>query len=74
MKNNTVYENDEEFIDPENPCLKCHCKNGSIMCSAVECPPVKPCRQNAVVVLDGECCPFCSTCGPHHEGSYWMES
>ncbi|GIY58000.1 hypothetical protein CDAR_284731 [Caerostris darwini] len=35
---------------------------------------MKPCMQSALVTLNGECCPTCSMCGPHREGSHWMES
>lgn len=73
-KNNIVFRNGDTFIDPENPCLKCICRNGTIFCSTVECPAMTPCRKNAVVTSPGECCPKCSMCGPHHEGSFWMES
>ncbi|GBM21432.1 Kielin/chordin-like protein [Araneus ventricosus] len=74
MKGGIIYASGESFIDLQNPCLKCTCKSGSILCTTVECAPMKPCMESALVTLDGECCPTCSMCGPHREGSHWMES
>ncbi|KAG8188974.1 hypothetical protein JTE90_010063 [Oedothorax gibbosus] len=74
VKDTILHSNGESFIDPQNPCLNCTCRRGSILCTTVECAPMKPCMKNALVTLPGQCCPTCSMCGPHTEGSYWMES
>ncbi|XP_071044189.1 kielin/chordin-like protein [Parasteatoda tepidariorum] len=73
-KDNIMYTNGQDFIDAHNPCLKCLCQKGSILCTSVACEPMKPCMESALVTLPGECCPKCSMCGPHQENSHWKES
>ncbi|KAK7813865.1 hypothetical protein U0070_002515, partial [Myodes glareolus] len=54
-----VYANGQNFTDVDNPCHACHCEDGTVRCSLVNCPSTtcaKP--QNG----PGQCCPKCPDC------------
>ncbi|KAH0508324.1 Kielin/chordin-like protein [Microtus ochrogaster] len=54
-----VYANGQNFTDVDNPCHACHCEDGTVRCSLVNCPSTtcaKP--QNG----PGQCCPKCPGC------------
>ncbi|XP_068236781.1 uncharacterized protein [Palaemon carinicauda] len=51
-----IYPNGTSFIHEDDPCQKCSCKDGNVMCETIrcpklECPDPKP--------MDGVCCPIC---------------
>ncbi|XP_065837394.1 kielin/chordin-like protein [Oscarella lobularis] len=54
--NGTVYDNQREFLNPNDKCSRCECKNGNVTCSHVPCP-VLDC-DNAFL-REGSCCPTC---------------
>ncbi|XP_033611885.1 kielin/chordin-like protein [Fukomys damarensis] len=54
-----VYTNGQNFTDPEEPCRACHCEDGSVRCSVVECPPVTCARPQSLL---GQCCLRCPDC------------
>ena len=48
---------DESATDPLDSCQTCSCRQGSLTCLSVDCPPVScanPAREN--------CCPTCDRC------------
>ncbi|XP_047416876.1 kielin/chordin-like protein isoform X3 [Sciurus carolinensis] len=48
-----------EPVGSRDPCLQCHCANGSVQCEPRPCPPV-PCRHPGRT--PGQCCPVCDSC------------
>ncbi|XP_058580326.1 kielin/chordin-like protein isoform X1 [Neofelis nebulosa] len=48
-----------EPVGSGDPCLRCHCANGSVQCEPLPCPPV-PCRHPGR--MPGQCCPVCDGC------------
>ncbi|XKL67678.1 hypothetical protein PGB90_003169 [Kerria lacca] len=42
----------------EDPCLKCSCNGGSMMCSKNACP-VLQCPNSSILHFPGDCCPKC---------------
>ncbi|XP_029472184.1 kielin/chordin-like protein [Rhinatrema bivittatum] len=57
--NQRVYGNGRDFIDPDDPCQDCRCKDGTVQCSPTICPPVSCPRPER---RDGQCCPKCPDC------------
>ncbi|XP_061107394.1 kielin/chordin-like protein [Conger conger] len=47
------------FSDRQDPCKRCVCMNGNLVCTAVSCPPLD-CV--AAETSEGECCPMCRGC------------
>ncbi|KAL4659485.1 kielin/chordin-like protein [Arapaima gigas] len=60
------------FPDSEDPCKRCVCSEGTVVCTRVPCPTLE-CV--AVETVQDECCPRCRGCvdnGVRHEhGSRW---
>ncbi|XP_064417188.1 kielin/chordin-like protein [Latimeria chalumnae] len=57
--NQRIYNDGQEFRDPDSPCQTCHCRDGSVRCTPTACPPVtcpNPERRG------GHCCPKCPDC------------
>nr|XP_033814726.1 kielin/chordin-like protein isoform X1 [Geotrypetes seraphini] len=56
--NKRVYSDGQQFIDPDNPCQTCQCKDGTVQCSPIVCPMScsRPERKA------GQCCPKCPDC------------
>ncbi|KAF5889344.1 kielin/chordin-like protein, partial [Clarias magur] len=54
-----VYENGRRFFDPDEPCHSCTCRNGSVFCGEIHCPPVSCSNPYNT---PGECCPHCPDC------------
>uniref|UniRef100_A0AAY5ENI4 Uncharacterized protein n=1 Tax=Electrophorus electricus TaxID=8005 RepID=A0AAY5ENI4_ELEEL len=53
----SVYENGQTFSDPDEPCQRCTCQDGSVHCAEVQCP-TPPCLNTP----SGQCCPQCTVC------------
>ncbi|KAL3884246.1 hypothetical protein ACJMK2_030464 [Sinanodonta woodiana] len=51
------YRNDQVFPDISNECNECACRNGTVSCSARQCPAVW-CQNPS----QGKCCPECRDC------------
>ncbi|XP_035381615.1 kielin/chordin-like protein isoform X1 [Electrophorus electricus] len=51
----SVYENGQTFSDPDEPCQRCTCQDGSVHCAEVQCP-TPPCLNTP----SGQCCPQCT--------------
>lgn len=58
---NRVYRNGQRFPDPSNQCNICDCQDGTVSCSARDCPLIS-CSNPA----PGQCCPECGNC--QHDG------
>uniref|UniRef100_F7EA05 Kielin cysteine rich BMP regulator n=1 Tax=Ornithorhynchus anatinus TaxID=9258 RepID=F7EA05_ORNAN len=54
-----VYANGQNFTDPDSPCQTCHCQDGTVQCSPIDCPPTTCARPQTV---PGQCCPKCPDC------------
>uniref|UniRef100_A0ABM5GLJ4 Kielin/chordin-like protein isoform X1 n=1 Tax=Pogona vitticeps TaxID=103695 RepID=A0ABM5GLJ4_9SAUR len=57
--NQRLYSNGQEFVDPESPCQRCQCTEGTVRCSAIVCPLVNCPRPEK---KPGSCCPKCPGC------------
>ncbi|XP_018581810.2 kielin/chordin-like protein [Scleropages formosus] len=55
-----VFENGQEFADPESPCQWCTCQDGTVKCRKTQCPPVN-CSSSPLAPA-GQCCPQCPDC------------
>ncbi|KAM7245106.1 hypothetical protein CapIbe_003632 [Capra ibex] len=53
-----VYANGQNFTDAD-PCHTCHCEDGTVTCSLVNCPPTTCARPQSG---PGQCCPRCPDC------------
>ncbi|EHB08654.1 Kielin/chordin-like protein, partial [Heterocephalus glaber] len=54
-----VYANGQNFTDLDKPCHACHCEDGTVRCSVVNCLPTTCARpQNQL----GQCWPRCPDC------------
>ncbi|NP_955381.2 kielin/chordin-like protein isoform 2 precursor [Homo sapiens] len=54
-----VYANGQNFTDADSPCHACHCQDGTVTCSLVDCPPTTCARPQSG---PGQCCPRCPDC------------
>uniref|UniRef100_A0A8C0CIW9 Kielin cysteine rich BMP regulator n=1 Tax=Balaenoptera musculus TaxID=9771 RepID=A0A8C0CIW9_BALMU len=54
-----VYANGQNFTDADSPCHTCHCEDGTVTCSLVNCPPTTCARPQSG---PGQCCPRCPDC------------
>nr|XP_017507713.2 kielin/chordin-like protein isoform X4 [Manis javanica] len=54
-----VYANGQNFTDADSPCHTCHCKDGTVRCALVDCPPTTCARPQSD---PGQCCPRCPDC------------
>uniref|UniRef100_A0A8C7BYM0 Kielin cysteine rich BMP regulator n=1 Tax=Neovison vison TaxID=452646 RepID=A0A8C7BYM0_NEOVI len=54
-----VYANGQNFTDADSPCHTCHCEEGTVRCSLVDCPPTTCARPQSG---PGQCCPRCPDC------------
>ncbi|XP_041583933.1 kielin/chordin-like protein isoform X1 [Vulpes lagopus] len=54
-----VYANGQNFTDADSPCHACRCKDGTVRCSLVDCPPTTCARPQSG---PGQCCPRCPDC------------
>eukprot|EP00079_Xenopus_tropicalis_P008629 XP_002931908.2 PREDICTED: kielin/chordin-like protein isoform X1 [Xenopus tropicalis] len=57
--NQRVYSNEQIFTDPDNPCQDCQCKDGTVQCSSIVCPPVLCTIPERT---PGQCCAKCPDC------------
>nr|XP_055029771.1 kielin/chordin-like protein isoform X2 [Misgurnus anguillicaudatus] len=68
------YRNGDVFVPRSNPCLKCSCTGGHVVCDHEPCP-ILPC--NLVETVGGECCPRCRSCSHnnawHLHGTQWQD-
>ncbi|XP_043120875.1 kielin/chordin-like protein isoform X2 [Puntigrus tetrazona] len=62
------YENTQTFYSPSDPCKRCVCQSGSVLCSPVDCPSVS-CTNS--ITPPGQCCPQCRVC--YQEGREYLE-
>ena len=46
-----------KLVDDSNPCKRCVCENGEVLCSTRECPPKPEGDCTPLPIEDGECCP-----------------
>ncbi|ERE89489.1 kielin/chordin-like protein [Cricetulus griseus] len=54
-----VYNNGQNFTDVDNPCQICHCEDGTVRCSSVNCPATTCTKPQSG---PGQCCPKCPDC------------
>nr|XP_045016263.1 kielin/chordin-like protein isoform X3 [Jaculus jaculus] len=54
-----VYANGQNFTDVASPCHACHCEDGTVRCSLVNCPPTTCAKPQSG---PGQCCPKCPDC------------
>ncbi|XP_053464571.1 kielin/chordin-like protein isoform X2 [Nycticebus coucang] len=54
-----VYANGQNFTDIDSPCHTCHCKDGTVKCSLIDCPPTTCARPQSG---PNQCCPRCPDC------------
>uniref|UniRef100_W5NEV9 Kielin cysteine rich BMP regulator n=1 Tax=Lepisosteus oculatus TaxID=7918 RepID=W5NEV9_LEPOC len=57
--NQRIYNNGQDFIDPDNPCQNCRCQDGTVQCIPLVCPPVTCSKPQ---IKAGQCCPKCPDC------------
>jgi len=57
--NGREYNQDEEATLPGDPCVRCKCQQGSMVCTKKACP-VLACPASATYLEKGECCPRCN--------------
>ncbi|XP_041113770.1 kielin/chordin-like protein isoform X2 [Polyodon spathula] len=57
--NQRIYNNGQDFIDPDRPCQNCRCQDGTVNCIPTVCSPVTCSRPE---VKPGQCCPKCPDC------------
>ena len=57
--NGREYRHGEESILPGDPCVRCKCNRGSMICTKNSCP-VLSCPASATYLEKGECCPRCN--------------
>ncbi|GFS04149.1 kielin/chordin-like protein [Elysia marginata] len=55
----TVRLEGQDFISTVDPCQKCICRQGSVICQIMDCP--RPTCLDPIK-MDGECCPSCPIC------------
>ncbi|XP_067915424.1 kielin/chordin-like protein isoform X4 [Heterodontus francisci] len=67
------YKNQETFFPPSEPCKRCSCLDGNVLCLEVVCPQVT-CLEP--ITKPSQCCPECPVCihhGKHYVGgSHWV--
>ncbi|XP_046680028.1 BMP-binding endothelial regulator protein isoform X1 [Homalodisca vitripennis] len=56
--NGQIVTESRNVTSTEDPCIKCHCKDGHMTCTKKACP-VLNCPDTAVEHNKGECCPQC---------------
>ncbi|RXM30472.1 Kielin/chordin-like protein [Acipenser ruthenus] len=57
--NQRIYNNGQDFIDPDRPCQNCRCQDGTVNCIPTVCSPVTCSRPE---MKAGQCCPRCPDC------------
>uniref|UniRef100_H9GHF0 VWFC domain-containing protein n=1 Tax=Anolis carolinensis TaxID=28377 RepID=H9GHF0_ANOCA len=57
--NQRLYNNGQEFLDPDNLCQSCQCADGTVSCSPIVCPPATCPRPQK---KPGSCCAKCPDC------------
>ncbi|KAK6488158.1 kielin/chordin-like protein isoform X1 [Huso huso] len=57
--NQRIYNNGQDFIDPDIPCQNCRCQDGTVNCIPTVCSPVTCSRPE---MKPGQCCPRCPDC------------
>lgn len=57
--NGQAVTEDRDVVSEDDPCLKCRCSNGRLVCSKKACP-VLQCVPKMQYKLEGECCPRCN--------------
>ncbi|XP_072327025.1 kielin/chordin-like protein [Scyliorhinus torazame] len=69
------YENRETFFSPSDPCKRCSCLDGNVLCLEVVCPQVT-CSEP--ITKPKQCCPECPVCihrGKQYAGgSHWVSA
>ncbi|XP_072922836.1 kielin/chordin-like protein [Hemitrygon akajei] len=69
------YKNRKTFFPPSDPCKRCNCLNGNVLCLEVVCPPVT-CLEP--ITKPNQCCKECPVCihqGKNYaEGSHWVST
>nr|XP_022290768.1 protein kinase C-binding protein NELL1-like isoform X1 [Crassostrea virginica]XP_022290770.1 protein kinase C-binding protein NELL1-like isoform X1 [Crassostrea virginica] len=63
---NGVSKNEGEVWHPDH-CTVCSCKNGTVDCKKMDCPPV---NCDHPVFREGQCCPLCLT-NCYYNGTYY---
>ncbi|KAM6437201.1 kielin/chordin-like protein [Liasis olivaceus] len=67
------YANRQAFTPPSDPCQRCSCLRGNVLCAPVGCPPA-PCASPSR--RPGQCCPQCPGCQQagreYPEGARWL--
>ncbi|XP_072290734.1 kielin/chordin-like protein [Eucyclogobius newberryi] len=57
--NHRIYNNEQRFTSPEQPCQICTCLRGTVECERRACPPVTCINPS---IPPGECCSKCPDC------------
>ncbi|TSM20279.1 Protein kinase C-binding protein NELL1 [Bagarius yarrelli] len=55
---NVVYRDKESWTEPDN-CRTCTCRNGTVACRKIFCPPVNCSEDSLPVHFNGTCCKKC---------------
>uniref|UniRef100_A0A8C4SRN7 Kielin cysteine rich BMP regulator n=1 Tax=Erpetoichthys calabaricus TaxID=27687 RepID=A0A8C4SRN7_ERPCA len=59
MYNQRIYNNGQDFIDPDSPCQNCRCQDGTVQCIPNNCPRLHCSNPD---IKSGQCCPRCPDC------------
>ncbi|XP_043944568.1 kielin/chordin-like protein [Protopterus annectens] len=69
------FVNRQTYLSPSDPCQRCTCLNGNVICTPVVCPQVT-CTNP--INRPGECCQECPVCvyfgKEYEEGSHWISA
>ncbi|XP_067836581.1 kielin/chordin-like protein, partial [Heptranchias perlo] len=69
------YGNRDTFFPPSNPCNRCSCLDGNVLCMEVVCPQVT-CPEP--ITKSNQCCPECPVCihygKDYVDGSHWVSA
>ncbi|XP_065407987.1 kielin/chordin-like protein isoform X2 [Chrysemys picta bellii] len=69
------YPEGSHWPSPTDPCQRCSCAGGDVLCVKAPCPPLTCTHQ---VIEPGDCCPRCKGCmydgQEHANGTSWFSS
>ncbi|XP_066541573.1 kielin/chordin-like protein [Hoplias malabaricus] len=64
-----IYLDGVSFIDRQDPCKHCTCKEGNVACATAVCGVIDC---TSIEVVEGECCPRCRSCV--HQGHTYQHN
>ncbi|XP_070804020.1 kielin/chordin-like protein [Pituophis catenifer annectens] len=69
------YANRAVFTPPSDPCRRCSCLGGNVLCAPMVCPPASCAKPSRKL---GECCLQCQVCQhagqEYPEGTQWLSA